>query len=247
MPALVAVPADAALRRHSCPPPAPRSATRRSTPAATRRGRRGRCTSCGSSPGPGRGPIRGPWWRNPVCSRSMSPGSTTTWSAAMISSSVLRSTPRQSWPRWWARSTRTPRPCTPLKAMCSKPRWWAKQRWRPPSPAGVGLRSDQVDAGPVPVVVHGLLDPVAVGVELGTDVGERVPLRRVLQREGHHVVGPHVDVAGVAPLVHLAHVDVVEGVRIARACPRSARGPAGSAAGSGRSHRGSRAAGSGRS
>ena len=69
---------------------------------------------------------------------------------------------------------------------------------------GVGLRSDEVDAGAVPVVIDGLLDPVAVGVELGADVRERVPLRRVLQRERHHVVGPHVDVARVAPLLHLA-------------------------------------------
>ena len=38
----------------------------------------------------------------PVWSSSMSPGSTTTSSAAMTSCSVSRSTPRQSWPRWWA-------------------------------------------------------------------------------------------------------------------------------------------------
>ena len=50
---------------------------------------------------------------------------------------------------------------------------------------GVGLRSDEVDAGAVAVVVDGLLDAVAVGVELGADVRERVPLRRVLQRERH--------------------------------------------------------------
>ena len=58
---------------------------------------------------------------------------------------------------------------------------------------GVGLRPDEVDPGAVPVVVDGLVDPVAVGVELGTDVRERVPLRRVLQRQGHHVVGPDVE------------------------------------------------------
>ena len=183
----------------------------------------------------------------PVWSRSMSPGSTTTLSAAMISSSVFRSTPRQSWPRWWARSTSTPRPCTPWKAMCSRPRWWAKQRWSPPSPGGVGLRSDEVDPGAVPVVVDGLLDPVAVGVELGADVGERVPLRRVLQRERHHVVGPHVDVAGVAALRPSRSCGRCRRWRGCRPCPRSARGPAGSAAGSARSRRGSRAAGSGRS
>ena len=65
---------------------------------------------------------------------------------------------------------------------------------------GVGLRSDEVDAGAVAVVVDGLLDAVAVGVELGADVRERVPLRRVLQRERDDVVGPHVDVLGVAEL-----------------------------------------------
>ena len=46
---------------------------------------------------------------------------------------------------------------------------------------GVGLRSDEVHAGAVAVVIDGLLDAVAVGVELGADVRERVPLRRVLQ------------------------------------------------------------------
>jgi hypothetical protein len=75
----------------------------------------------------------------------------------------------------------------------------------------VGRRSHEIDAGAVAVVEDGLLDAVAVGVELGTDVGERVPLRGVLQREGHHVVGPHVDVLRVAPVGHLAHADVVEG------------------------------------
>ena len=184
---------------------------------------------------------------NPVWSRSMSPGSTTTSSAAMISWSVSRSTPRQSWPRWWARSTSTPRPCTPWNAMCSSPRCWAKQRWPRAVARGVVGRADQVDAGAVAVVVDGLLDAVAVGVELGADVGERVPLGRVLQREGHHVVGPHVDVLGVAEVGHLAHVDVVEdaGVAVHVLGRRERRRVA--AAGSGPCRRGSRAAGSGRS
>ena len=78
---------------------------------------------------------------------------------------------------------------------------------------GIGLRPDQVYPGAVPVVVDRLFDPVAVGVELGADVGQRVPLRRVLQGEGYHVVRPHVDVLGIAPVLHLAHADVVEGVR----------------------------------
>ena len=88
---------------------------------------------------------------------------------------------------------------------------------------GVVGRPDEVGAGAVAVVVDGLLDAVAVGVELGADVGERVPLRRVLQREGDDVVGPHVDVLRVAEVRHLAHVDVVEDVRRCRPCPRSAR------------------------
>ena len=97
-----------------------------------------------------------------------------------------------------------------------------------PVAGGIGLRPDQVDPGPVPVVVNRLFDPVAVGVELGADVGERVPLGRVLQGEGHHVVRPHVDVLRVSPILHLAHADVVEGVGGRRSCPRSAPGPAGS-------------------
>ena len=115
--------------------------------------------------------------------------------------------------------------------MCSRPRWWAKARWAPPSPARIGLRSDQVDAGPVPVVVDGLLDAVTVGVELGADVGQGVPLRRVLQRERHDVVGPDVDVLGIAEVLHLAHPDVVEGGRLAVHVLGGRRPRAGGAAG----------------
>jgi hypothetical protein len=64
-------------------------------------------------------------------------------------------------------------------------------------------------AGAVAVVVDGLGDAVAVGVELRAHVRERVPLRRVLQPDRHRVVGPHVDEAVVA-LAHVAHEDVVE-------------------------------------
>ena len=88
---------------------------------------------------------------------------------------------------------------------------------------GVVGRADEVGAGAVAVVVDGLLDAVAVGVELGADVGERVPLRRVLQRERDGVVGPDVDVLRVAEVRHLAHVDVVEDVGRCHPCPRSAR------------------------
>jgi hypothetical protein len=99
--------------------------------------------------------------------------------------------------------------------MCSRPRWRAKAAVPATVVGGVVLRPHEVGAGAVPVVVDGLLDTVAVGVELGADVGERVPLRRVLQRERHHVVGPHVDVLGIPPALHLAHVDVVEGGGVA--------------------------------
>ena len=66
--------------------------------------------------------------------RSMSPGSTTTRSAAMISCSVARSTPATRGPGGGP-GRRGPRPCTPWYAMCSRPRWKAKLRCRPPSPA----------------------------------------------------------------------------------------------------------------
>ena len=81
--------------------------------------------------------------------------------------------------------------------------------------AGVVARADEVGAGAVAVVIDTLLNAVAVGVELGADVRERVPLRRVLQRQRDHVVGPHVDVLGVAEVRHLAHVHVVEDARLA--------------------------------
>ena len=131
--------------------------------------------------------------------------------------------------------------------MCSRPRWWAKRAVPAAVARGVVGRPDEVDAGAVAVVVDGLLDAVAVGVELGADVGERVPLRRVLQREGHHVVGPHVDVLRVAEVGHLAHVDVEEGGGVAVHVLGGREHAAGAAAGSARCRRGSRAAGSGRS
>ena len=80
---------------------------------------------------------------------------------------------------------------------------------------GIFLRPDEVVAGAVAVVVDGFLDTVAVGVELRARVRERVPLRRVLQRERHDVVGPHVDVPRAAVLRDLALVDVVEDLGIA--------------------------------
>ena len=79
----------------------------------------------------------------------------------------------------------------------------------------IHLRADEVDAAAVSVVVDGLFDAVTIGVELGTGVGERVPLRRVLQEEGHLVVVPDVDELRVAPVLHLALVDVVEDVGLA--------------------------------
>src|SRR5215469_14078299 len=58
---------------------------------------------------------------------------------------------------------------------------------------GVRPGPHDVVARPVAVVVDRLGDPVPVGVEHGALVDERVPLRRVLQPERHHVVGPDVD------------------------------------------------------
>ena len=74
----------------------------------------------------------------------------------------------------------------------------------------VVLRTDDVGTGAVAVVVDGLFVAVPVGVERGADMGEPVPLCRVLERERDVVVGPDVDVAGVAPILQLAHQDVEE-------------------------------------
>ena len=144
----------------------------------------------------------------------MSPGSTTTSSAAMTSCERRRGRRRASRGRGGGRGRRARRGPARRGTPCARGRGgWAKDGGRCRRRGVVG--ADEVDAGAVAVVVDGLLDPVAVGVELGADVGERVPLRRVLQRERHDVVGPHVDVLGVAEVGHLAHVDVVEGRRVA--------------------------------
>ena len=51
-------------------------------------------------------------------------------------------------------------------------------------PGRIGLRPDQVDSGAIAVVVDGLLDAVAIRVELSADMSQGVPLCRVLEREG---------------------------------------------------------------
>ena len=99
--------------------------------------------------------------------------------------------------------------------MCSRPRWCAKQTVAAAVAGRVVLRADEVDPGAVAVVEDGFLDAVAVGVELRARVRERVPLRRVLQRERHRVVGPHVDVARAPVLRDVLLVDVVEGRGVA--------------------------------
>jgi hypothetical protein len=49
-----------------------------------------------------------------------------------------------------------------------------------------------VHAGPVPVVVDGLRQPVAVGIKHLADVREAVPLRRILQMQDREIVADHV-------------------------------------------------------
>ena len=58
--------------------------------------------------------------------------------------------------------------------------------------AGVGLRADDIGAGLEAVVVERLGHAVAVGIEHAADMGERVPLRRILQRQDHAIVARHV-------------------------------------------------------
>ena len=233
-------------RPRSCRRPARRSASRRSTRAVRRPARRGTCTSRWISTGSGSRFHSSTLVAKPVWSRSMSPGSTTTSSAAMISCSVARFTPCHSWPRWCARSMSTPAALHAveghvLEAEVVRERRVARGRRRGRRRDG----PDEVDPGAVAVVVDGLLHPVAVGVELGAHVRERVPLGGVLEPEGDRVVGPDVEEARPA-LVHVAHEDVEEDLGVAVPCPRSARAAAGSAAGSARCRRGSRGAGSGR-
>src|SRR5215469_13060241 len=72
-------------------------------------------------------------------------------------------------------------------------------------------RPYDVFARPVAVVIDRLGDPVPVGVEHGALVDERVPLRRVLQPERHHVVGPDVDESRVN---RVPGDNVEEGVRL---------------------------------
>ena len=63
-----------------------------------------------------------------------------------------------------------PRPCTPWNAMCSRPRCLAMER------ASSSGGADQVRPGAVAVVVHGLLDAVAVGVETRHRRGRASPI-----------------------------------------------------------------------
>ena len=81
-------PCRAVPRPRSCRRRAPRSASRRSTRAATRRARRGSVHIVWIFTGSGLRFHSRTLVAKPVCSSSMSPGSTTTSSAAMISSSV---------------------------------------------------------------------------------------------------------------------------------------------------------------
>ena len=67
-------------------------------------------------------------------------------------------------------------------------------------------------------VGHGVdILPFDVGGQLGAGVGQRVPLRRVLQRERHGVVSPDVDKSRMTPVLHGALVHVVGLVHVAQA------------------------------
>ena len=89
------------------------------------------------------------------------------------------------------------RPCAPCRG-------GAEGEVPAPVPRCVGLRPDQVDPGAVPVVIDGLLVPVAVGTGTRRPTWASESHCVVLRREGHHVVGPHVDVTRVPVVPHLA-------------------------------------------
>ena len=59
--------------------------------------------------------------------------------------------------------------------------------------AGIGLRADHVHAGLEAVVVELLGHAVAVGIEQPADMGERVPLGRILKRQDHTIVAHRID------------------------------------------------------
>ena len=112
----------------------------------------------------------------PVCSSSMSPGSTTTSSAAMISSSVVEVDAApvvaevvREVDEHAAALHAVERHVleAEVAARSSGGRRRRRRRRR--------LRPDEVDAGAVAVVVDGLLDAVAVGVELGARRGRASP------------------------------------------------------------------------
>ena len=145
----------------------------------------------------------------------MSPGSTTTLSAAMISSSVVAVDAAELVPEVVREVDEHAAPLHAVEGHVLQAEVLREAAVVAAVALGVLLRPDEVDAGAVPVVIDGFLDAVAVGVELGARVRERVPLRRVLQPERHLVVGPHVDVTRAAVLRDLALVDVVEDLGIA--------------------------------
>ena len=149
----------------------------------------------------------------------------------MISSSVARSTPAPLVAEVVRQVDQHPPPLHAVPRHVLEAEMVREGAVRPSVAPGIGLGTDQVDAGAVAVVVDGLLDAVAVGVELGTDVGEGVPLRRVLQRQRDDVVGPHVDVLGVRPSPPSRSCGRCRRWPAHPSCPRSGRPPAGTGAG----------------
>ena len=97
----------------------------------------------------------------------MSPGSTTTLSAAMISSSVARSTPRPVVPEVVREVDEHAAALHAVERHVLEAEVVREAAVAAAVARGVVLRADEVDAGAVAVVVDGLLDAVAVGVELG--------------------------------------------------------------------------------
>ncbi len=62
---------------------------------------------------------------------------------------------------------------------------------------GIVHRSDDLGVGPEAVVVDAFGHTVAVGIEQRADMGQRIPLRRILQGQQHLVVAEHVERIGV--------------------------------------------------
>ena len=105
----------------------------------------------------------------------------------------------------------TARPCTPVAATFSMPSLGADMRAPGIDLLAVAVvdRPDDIFTGAEAVVEHHLGLAVAVDIELRAHMGERIPLRRILQVHGHEVIAHDVDERGLSDRERVGHVRLV--------------------------------------